>query len=67
MTSQPLSRDQNGTHKESAKDILKEAEEMLYMRFSGSTLVGGNDARAKMGELHIQHVIYQARFHKYPT
>ena len=39
----------------------------MTWRFSGSTLVGGNDARAKTAGLRIQHVIYQARFHKYPT
>lgn len=41
MTSQPLSRDQNGTHKESAEDVLKEAEEMLYMAFLGLDLSRG--------------------------
>ena len=37
------------------------------MAFLGLDLVGGNDARAKIAGLRIQHVIYQARFHKYPT
>jgi hypothetical protein len=39
------------SHKESAKDVLKGAEEMLYMAFLGLDIIRGNDARAKMAGL----------------
>jgi hypothetical protein len=38
-------------HKESAKNTLKGAEEMLYIAFLGLDLVRGNDARARMAGL----------------
>jgi hypothetical protein len=39
------------SHKESAKNALKGAEEMLYIAFLGLDLVRGNDARARMAGL----------------